>query len=296
MESKIIGYHQDEETHWVAELDCGHNQHVRHNPPLENRDWVTTPEGRRQFLGFHLDCLLCDERENGTGGKVLGLFLGSVQKYRGNCIAQNLDQPLTSGKWIDVQLGDDVSVSERIWESAIFKKPAKGSVQIGRLGIEGDQQADKKNHGGPDKAICLYPIEYYPEWEQQIGKPLCQSAFGENITSEGLLERAVCIGDQFSVGTTVLEISQPRQPCWKIATRWGFRTLAKEFLKQTKTGWYFRVLQPGSISHDSFLNLEHRPNPEWTVQRVIRARFEKEKSHDRKLLKDIAELSESWKR
>jgi len=296
MDAKITGYHRDLEDHWVAELDCGHNQHVRHNPPMESRPWVTSADGRNQFLGQKLNCILCDERENGSGGKVMGLYLGAVGKYHGPRPVSDSEKELSKGNWIDVQLGDDLPVKDRVWESAIGKQAVVGPVRVGKFGAEGDQQADTKNHGGIDKAICLYPKEHYKGWEEQLQLRLCGSAFGENISSEGLLEKAVCVGDQFSVGSVVLEISQPRQPCWKIATRWGYPTLAKEFLKQAKTGWYFRVLQPGTISAEDFINLEHRPNPDWTVQRVIRARFDKAENEDRIRLQDISELAASWKK
>ena len=121
-------------------------------------------------------------------------------------------------------------------------------MQVTPTGIEGDGQADLVNHGGVDKAICVYPLAHYPHWQEMIGRELSPAAFGENFTVDGLTEADVCIGDTWRVGEDVLvQVSQPRQPCWKLARRWQRKTLALEVQESGKTGWYFRVLEEGTV-------------------------------------------------
>lgn len=133
-------------------------------------------------------------------------------------------------------------------ETGIYKMPAPGKVQLHLEGFDGDGQADLVNHGGADKAVCVYPIEHYPFWEQWLGKKLEYSAFGENITASGLLETEVCIGDVYEVGTTLLQVSQPRFPCYKLAQKHGPADMPAQVLKTGFSGFYFRVLREGQIA------------------------------------------------
>lgn len=156
--------------------------------------------------------------------------------------------------------------------SAIAKSLRAGPVRIGFLGLEGDEQADKRYHGGPDKALHLYPFDHYARWRQDVpDHPLlgAPGAFGENISSEGLTEADACIGDRFRCGTALIEISQPRQPCWKQATRMMWSTLPKLMVKEGRSGWYFRVLEEGLAQAGDALTLEERTHPDWSVQRVF---------------------------
>jgi MOSC domain-containing protein YiiM len=156
--------------------------------------------------------------------------------------------------------------------SAIAKAPLEGKVRIGFLGIEGDQQADLSVHGGPDKALHHYPVDHYVRWATAaVDHPLLNAlgAFGENISTQGLLEGEACIGDKFRLGTALVEISQGRQPCWKQAARMEWTTLPAMMVRERRSGWYYRVLEEGAAEAGDLLTLVDRPLPDWTVSRVF---------------------------
>jgi len=155
---------------------------------------------------------------------------------------------------------------DTVWTTGFFKEPVAGSVRLGRTNLAGDGQADLQNHGGPEKAVNVYPAEHYPYWERELGlAALPRGAFGENFTTEGLLEADVCVGDVFEIGDALVQLSQPRQPCWKLARRWRVKDLALRVQQTGRTGWYFRVLREGHIRAGARLRLTERPHPEWTV-------------------------------
>lgn len=114
---------------------------------------------------------------------------------------------------------------DREWQSGIFKEPTSSIVACSVTGLAGDGQADLVNHGGPDKAINVYPVEHLPYWEKALGLSLSPGSFGENFTTSGMTEETTCIGDVYKVGEIVVQISQPRQPCWKLARRWRIKDL-----------------------------------------------------------------------
>ncbi len=163
-----------------------------------------------------------------------------------------------------------VDPMDRPWTSSIYKEPVAGAVWLGTTNLQGDAQADLVHHGGPDKAVLAYSAAHYPGWRQRINRPeLPFGAFGENFTIEGLTENDVCIGDTWQVGDeVVVQVSQPRQPCWKLARRWRIKTLALQVQQAGQTGWYFRVLREGLVAADMPLRLLDRPYPEWTVKRA----------------------------
>ena len=156
--------------------------------------------------------------------------------------------------------------------SAIAKGPIAGPVKIGRLGIEGDEQADPRYHGGPDKALHHYPSDHYVFWGSiAIDHPLLNApgAFGENVSTWGLVEEDVCIGDRFRLGSAVLEISQGRQPCWKQGQHLGWTALTALMVKERRSGWYYRVIEEGIAKAGDLIELIERPLPGWTVKRVF---------------------------
>ncbi|MEP9411556.1 MAG: MOSC domain-containing protein [Candidatus Brocadia sp.] len=155
------------------------------------------------------------------------------------------------------------------WLTGIFKTAVCGPVWLGKLNLDGDAQADLSVHGGPHKAVNVYPSEHYSYWKQEISvQDMSYGAFGENFTTCGLREEEVCIGDVFKVGGAVVQISQPRQPCWKIDRRWGVKDFSLHIKQTGKTGWYFRVLQEGYVGAGNTLVLIERPFPQWTVTRA----------------------------
>ena len=135
-----------------------------------------------------------------------------------------------------------------IVRTAIFKEPVAGRVALRGDNLVGDAQADLTVHGGRDKAVYGYPSEHYVYWCDWLGTPaLPWGAFGENLTTEGLLEADVGIGDRFRIGSALLEVSQPRIPCHKLALRHARPDLPKHFLASGRSGFYFRVIEPGEV-------------------------------------------------
>ncbi|ABG05052.1 MOSC domain containing protein [Rubrobacter xylanophilus DSM 9941] len=144
-------------------------------------------------------------------------------------------------------------------KSAIFKRPLGGPAWLGREGFAGDEQADRKNHGGPEKAAFVYPTEHYPRWQEMLGLELPPAAFGENLSTRGLAEDGVCLGDVYRLGGALVQVSQPRRPCYKPAWRFGVRDLALLTQESGMTGFYLRVLEEGEVAPGDALALLERP-------------------------------------
>ncbi|MEI0739244.1 MOSC domain-containing protein [Paenibacillus sp. JTLBN-2024] len=154
---------------------------------------------------------------------------------------------------VSVNVGKPVTVDYlgKPLTTGIYKQPVHGEVFVGRTQMDGDGQADTVNHGGPDKAVCVYPYEHYAYWEQALGKTLDYSAFGENLTVTGLLETGVCIGDVFEIGEVVVQVSQPRFPCFKLASKHGVKDFPARVLDTGFSGFYLRILEEGRLSRDA---------------------------------------------
>ncbi|WNS42584.1 MOSC domain-containing protein [Paenibacillus sp. MMS20-IR301] len=133
-------------------------------------------------------------------------------------------------------------------ETGIYKLSVSGPASLRREGFDGDGQADLINHGGADKAVCVYPFEHYAFWGEQLGKKLEYAAFGENLTVSGLLETEVCIGDIYEIGTALLQVSQPRFPCFKLSQKHGPADMPARVLSTGYSGFYLRVLREGEIA------------------------------------------------
>ena len=154
--------------------------------------------------------------------------------------------------------------------SAIVKYPVEGPIMLGKEGLEGDQQADRINHGGPDKAVCVYPSEHYPYWKNRTGKPFPRAAFGENFTTTDLLEESITIGDTFRIGTATVQVSQPRGPCYKLAARNQLPLLTLWAQQTGLTGFYLRVLEPGTVEARTDFELLDRPGRGITIAELNR--------------------------
>lgn len=155
------------------------------------------------------------------------------------------------------------------WTTATFKDPVLGKVALSREGLAGDGHADLVNHGGIDKAVLVYSDEHAERWRRELfPEALPAGAFGENLTVQGLTEATVCVGDVFQVGSARVQVSQPRQPCWKQARRYGMNDLVVRIVRTGRTGWYLRVLTEGHVEAGDVMTLLERPHPEWTVERA----------------------------
>lgn len=157
-------------------------------------------------------------------------------------------------------------------QSGIDKQPRRERLHIGELGLEGDEQGDLRVHGGIDKAVHHYAFEHYPRWRAELGAhPLLHTpgAFGENVSTTGLTEANVCLGDRFRLGGALLEVSQGRQPCWKLNDRFDVPDMAQRVQDSGRSGWYYRVLQPGHAQAGDLLTCIERPFPDWTLRRLM---------------------------
>ena len=186
---------------------------------------------------------------------------------------------------------------KQTWTTAFFKTPVVGPVRVGKFGLAGDEQADQENHGGPDKAVLAYSADHYAYWRAHLGLPdMPHGGFGENLTISGLDETTVCIGDTWRAGGVMFQVTQPRQPCWKMSRRWQIADLARQVIANGKSGWYLRVFAAGELSPDTPIELVARPHSNWTVSRAS------EVMHHRKddlaaaaELAALPELSAAWK-
>ncbi|ENK3145069.1 MOSC domain-containing protein [Vibrio alginolyticus] len=182
-------------------------------------------------------------------------------------------------------------------QSAINKQVLPERQHATELGFISDEQGDPRFHGGIQKALHIYPSEHYPIWQQELGeRTIFQSAggFGENISSEGVTESTICLKDKIRIGSTLLEVSQGRMPCWKLNVRFDQHDMARRLQDTLRTGWYFRVLEEGDIGAGDDIILCERPYPEWPLARIMGAVFTG--CLDRKELTKLSELPlvESW--
>ena len=185
--------------------------------------------------------------------------------------------------------------------SAITKTPVAGPVRVGPMGLEGDEQADRVHHGGIDKAIHHYAHDHYATWESEIGAhPLLAApgGFGENISTTGIVEADLRIGDRLRMGTALVEVSHGRQPCWKIDHKFARKGMTARVIETGRSGWYYRVIEPGVVAEGDSLELLERGNEGWTLERVFHLILpgnpERDGDEIRALLA-LPALAEAWK-
>ncbi len=163
-----------------------------------------------------------------------------------------------------VSLNVALPSAQRYGEQEVFTGGTKRPVPRATLrfhNFDGDGQADRDNHGGPDKAVCVYPRDHYAFWEERLGRALDPGAFSENLTISGALETEVCIGDVFEAGEAVAQVCQPRMPCYKVAGKNAQKLLPKWMTETGYTGFYMRVLEEGEVeAGDSFEVVSHHPD------------------------------------
>lgn len=185
----------------------------------------------------------------------------------------------------------------RAWQSAIAKTPVSGKVALVGENLAGDYQANRKYHGGPDKAICGYFAAHYPGWRDEFKTDMPFGAFGENITVGELTEDDLCIGDILTVGSCRLQISQPRQPCVNVSRRWALPSLPRRMEQTGYTGFYCRALETGELAPGDTLSVLERPCPGWTLMRANTLMYGTPLDADGvNELRALAPLSAEWKR
>jgi MOSC domain-containing protein YiiM len=198
---------------------------------------------------------------------------------------------------INVGLPRIVTVNGDPVSTGIFKEPVAGRVMLRTLNLDGDRQADLSVHGGPSKAVYVYPSEHYDYWKRELpGMKLSWGMFGENFTSAGLFESDVNIGDRFSVGSAVVMVTEPRLPCYKLGIKFGRSDIVKKFLASERTGFYFAVLQEGEVGAGDPIELIETTEHSVRVSDITRL-YTRDK-HNLGLLRravEVEALPESWK-
>jgi MOSC domain-containing protein YiiM len=185
---------------------------------------------------------------------------------------------------------------DRTVMSAIRKAPMAGPVRLSHDGLDGDRQADRVNHGGADKAVCAYPSEHLPYWSARLGRALAPAAFGENLSTEGLFERDLPIGSVFRLGSAVVQVSQPRGPCYKLAALNREPHLAQWVQRAGFTGFYFRCLEPGTLQAGDAFALVDANEGAPTIADAVRVQYTDR--DDRATLERLAgceELADAWR-
>lgn len=179
--------------------------------------------------------------------------------------------------------------------TGLCKSPVSAPLHLTKLGFQGDGVADMKHHGGVDKAVCVYSMDHYRYWEKILGIKLYPPAFGENLSVSNLHENSICIGDIFQLGTAVAQVSQPRQPCKTLAARYGRNDMLKLIVDSGRTGFYFRVLEEGTIKKGDKLIIMEKNSHKISVSFANHIFHHDRKNPDgiEKILA-VQALSESW--
>jgi MOSC domain-containing protein YiiM len=202
----------------------------------------------------------------------------------------------TAGNVLSVNVGTPraFDYNGRPARSAIWKSPALGRIAARGVNLAGDDQADRKAHGGPDKAVYAYAVEDARWWEQQIGRALAPGEFGENLTTEGIDPNQAIIGERWQIGTTVLEVSEPRIPCWRLGVRMNDKVFPRRFTEALRPGAYLRIVVEGELGAGDEIRVVERPNHDLTVRDVFRIYIKDYREADRLLA--VPQMSEAWRR
>ena len=197
---------------------------------------------------------------------------------------------------VNVGLPREIEWNGKIVRTSIFKKPVSGRVRVAQLNLEGDQQSDLRVHGGIDKAVYAYPSEYYAFWREQLpDMELPWGVFGENFTTEGLLEDTR-IGDRFQIGSAEFVVTQPRMPCFKLGIRFNRPDMVKRFLESGRTGFYFAVAEEGEVAAGDSIELLERDEHNVTVADVV-SLYRRDATNQDMLrrVSELPSLPESWR-
>jgi MOSC domain-containing protein YiiM len=192
-----------------------------------------------------------------------------------------------------VDAGDETYVT-----TAIFKKPVEGRVKVNELNLEGDAQADLRVHGGWSKAVYVYPYEHYALWAKELPDVRLEPAnFGENLTTEGMLENEVFIGDRLRIGTAEFAVTEPRMPCYKLGIRFGRKDIIRRFLQSRRSGFYLTVLKTGEIGAGDEIEFISRDVNKVSVNDIVRLYVQdKDDKETMNRALNVEILPEGWKK
>ena len=203
--------------------------------------------------------------------------------------------PTTVATVLSVNVGRarEFDYNGRPAKSAIWKSPVAGRIAARGVNLEGDDQADRKAHGGPDKSVYAYATEDLRWWEEKLGRSLQYGEFGENLTTEGIAVNDSLVGERWAIGTLVLEVSEPRIPCWRLGVRMNDPKFPRRFTEALRPGSYLRIVVEGAVAAGDEIKIVDRPNHDLTVRDVFRIYTRDHEEAERILA--IADMSESWR-
>ena len=198
---------------------------------------------------------------------------------------------------INVGLPRDITVAGKTVRTSIWKYPVQGRIRVSTLNLDGDQQSDLSVHGGVDKAVYLYPSEHYSYWRTQFADlDLPWGAFGENFTSEGILEDQVTIGDRLRVGSAEFMVTQPRMPCFKLGIRFNRRDMVKRFLESKRSGFYLSVTREGEVENGNAIEFTEKQKTGVTITDIVNLyTIDSENQELLRRATELAALPQSWK-
>jgi MOSC domain-containing protein YiiM len=198
---------------------------------------------------------------------------------------------------INVGLPREITVAGKIVRTSIWKYPVQGRIRVSTLNLDGDQQSDLSVHGGVDKAVYLYPSEHYSYWRTQFADlDLPWGAFGENFTSEGILEDQVTIGDRLRVGSAEFMVTQPRMPCFKLGIRFNRRDMVKRFLESKRSGFYLSVTREGEVENGNAIEFTEKQKTGVTITDIVNLyTIDSENQELLRRATELAALPQSWK-
>ncbi len=201
---------------------------------------------------------------------------------------------LGTGNVLSLNVGGirEFEYSGRLAKSAIWKSPVTGRVIARGVNLEGDDQADRAVHGGFDKAVYAYAVEDLGWWKTKIGRPLAHGEFGENLTTEGIDVTKALVGERWEIGSTVLEISEPRIPCWRFAVRMDDKLFPRRFTEAGRPGAYLRIIVEGELGKGDQIRVVSRPHHNFTIGDIFRI-FTRDQ-HEAGSLLTIPQVSKSW--
>ncbi len=178
--------------------------------------------------------------------------------------------------------------------SAIWKSPVAGRVAVAGVNLAGDDQADREAHGGPDKAVYAYAVEDALWWASKIGRPFAHAEFGENLTTEGVAVNDALVGERWAIGTTVLEVSEPRVPCWRLGVRMNDPGFVRVFTEALRPGAYLRIVVEGDVGAGDELRVLSKPDHDLSIRDVFRI-YTRDRGEAARLIA-VPQMSDAWKR
>ncbi len=178
-------------------------------------------------------------------------------------------------------------------KSAIWKSPVSGRIAVRGVNLAGDTQADREAHGGPDKAVYAYASEDIRWWETQLGRSLPYGVFGENLTTEGIDVNNSLVGERWEIGAVVLEVSEPRIPCWRLGVRMNDKLFPRYFTEALRPGAYLRIIVEGDVAAGDEIRVIERPDHDLTIRDVFRI-YTRDRDEIERLLA-VPQMSESWR-